>query len=199
MISLRRKIINKCLIESLKDIKEGKVLDVGSERYGNRFLLNNFKGEYITVDIDRKANPDVIASVEDLPFKDNNFDIILCLEVLEHVKVPEKAINEMRRVLKKNGKLIISIPFLTPIHMEEDYRRLTKKGVELLLQNKFSNVKIKEMGNEEDSLLQVFFMLYRKRFFFFFYPVIYLILKILGMFKCKGVHSTTGYFAEAIK
>ena len=168
MISLRRKIINKCLIESLKDIKEGKVLDVGSERYGNRFLLNNFKGEYITVDIDRKANPDVIASVEDLPFKDNNFDIILCLEVLEHVKVPEKAINEMRRVLKKNGKLIISIPFLTPIHMEEDYRRLTKKGVELLLQNKFSNVKIKEMGNEEDSLLQVFFMLYRKRFFFFF-------------------------------
>ena len=68
MISLRRKLINKYLIESISDIKDGKILDIGSEKYGHKFFLSNFKGKYTTIDIDKGVNPDIIASVDDMPF-----------------------------------------------------------------------------------------------------------------------------------
>lgn len=45
-----------------------------------------------------------------LPFKDETFDIIICLEVLEHVKNTKKAVNEIHRVLNKNGVLVCSLP-----------------------------------------------------------------------------------------
>ena len=45
-----------------------------------------------------------------LPFKDNEMDIVFCLEVFEHVPDPEKLINEIYRTLKPNGELVYSIP-----------------------------------------------------------------------------------------
>ncbi len=45
-----------------------------------------------------------------LPFKDNKFDIIFCLEVMEHVMNPDQVLRELLRVLKKNGMLICTIP-----------------------------------------------------------------------------------------
>lgn len=47
---------------------------------------------------------------EDIPFKANDFDCITCLDVIEHVYDPTKLLSEIHRVLKKNGKLIISTP-----------------------------------------------------------------------------------------
>jgi ubiquinone/menaquinone biosynthesis C-methylase UbiE len=51
----------------------------------------------------------VVAEAEKLPFKDNQFDVVLCYETIEHVRDPKKAVNEMRRVLKKKGKLILAM------------------------------------------------------------------------------------------
>ena len=45
-----------------------------------------------------------------LPFKDECFNLVFCLEVLEHVKNPGNVIEEIYRVLKKNGVLICTIP-----------------------------------------------------------------------------------------
>jgi ubiquinone/menaquinone biosynthesis C-methylase UbiE len=52
-----------------------------------------------------------------LPFKDEEFDLVHCAEMIEHVDYPEKAIDEMYRVLKKNGTLIIT----TPNEKADDY------------------------------------------------------------------------------
>ncbi|EKD90180.1 MAG: methyltransferase type 11 [uncultured bacterium] len=49
------------------------------------------------------------AEAEKLPFKNNQFDLILCYETIEHVRNPKKVISEMRRVLKKKGKLILAM------------------------------------------------------------------------------------------
>lgn len=49
------------------------------------------------------------AEAEKLPFKNNQFDLILCYETIEHVRDPRKAIREMRRVLKKGGHLILAM------------------------------------------------------------------------------------------
>lgn len=47
---------------------------------------------------------------ENLPFKPNSFDVIFCSHVLEHVKDEHLSLNELRRVLKPNGTLIIGMP-----------------------------------------------------------------------------------------
>ncbi len=49
-------------------------------------------------------------SIFNLKLPSNHFDIILCLDVLEHLKNVEKAILELNRVLAHNGECIISIP-----------------------------------------------------------------------------------------
>ena len=47
---------------------------------------------------------------ENIPFEDNSFDVILCSHVLEHVNSMSKSLQEMNRVLKKEGILIIGMP-----------------------------------------------------------------------------------------
>lgn len=52
----------------------------------------------------------VCADIQDLPFKDSCFDTVVCTEVLEHLDDDLKAIQEIERVLKRNGNLILSVP-----------------------------------------------------------------------------------------
>jgi len=51
-----------------------------------------------------------VASAAKLPFKDNSFDFVLCTEVIEHVNSQNKVINEIFRVLKKDGYLVLTTP-----------------------------------------------------------------------------------------
>lgn len=52
----------------------------------------------------------LVADAEKLPFKGNSFDRIICSEVLEHVDDDAAAVKEMHRVLKADGKIIITVP-----------------------------------------------------------------------------------------
>ncbi len=52
----------------------------------------------------------LLGNLTQLPFPDNYFDIVTCTEVLEHVPAYEKALSEFERVLKPNGKLILTFP-----------------------------------------------------------------------------------------
>lgn len=49
-----------------------------------------------------------VASVTDLPFGEESFDLVLCLEVLEHLEDPEAALDELRRVSR--GDVVVSTP-----------------------------------------------------------------------------------------
>ena len=51
-----------------------------------------------------------------LPIATNSIDSVLFLDVLEHLQNPDQALNEIFRVLKSNGVLILQVPFLYPIH-----------------------------------------------------------------------------------
>lgn len=52
----------------------------------------------------------IYGNITNLPFPDCYFDKVYCSEVLEHVSNDKKAVSEMKRVLKKNGKLVITVP-----------------------------------------------------------------------------------------
>ena len=55
----------------------------------------------------------MVAAGEKIPFPKASFNYITCLEMLEHVASPSLLLNEMRRILKKNGTIIIMVPHET--------------------------------------------------------------------------------------
>lgn len=107
-----------------------RVLEIGSHGKPSytRFFPNR-----VGVDIKEGAGVDVVGSVYQLPFADHEFGMVLCMSVLEHLEDPVKAVREMRRVLKPEGRIIVSVPFLFPIHdAPGDYWRFTKYGLRKL-------------------------------------------------------------------
>jgi SAM-dependent methyltransferase len=75
-------------------------------------------------------NTDVVADAHSLPFRDEVFEAVVAFNVFEHLSNPRKAAQEIFRVLKPGGKVIIHTAFLQPLH-EEPYHffNATKYGV----------------------------------------------------------------------
>lgn len=73
-----------------------------------------------------RTRPDVYGDARALPHPDSTFDTVLLLEVLEHVPDPELALAECARVLVDGGRLVLSMPFLYPVHDAPfDFQRYT--------------------------------------------------------------------------
>lgn len=68
----------------------------------------------VVLDIDVSLNPDVVASVLKMPFSDNEFDVVLCAQVLEHLPYEDfsQALSEIKRVAKIGA--VISLPHFGP-------------------------------------------------------------------------------------
>jgi SAM-dependent methyltransferase len=82
-----------------------------------------------------KARPEVFGDGHALPFRNGAFDAVFLLEVLEHVDHPLVVLSEARRVLRSGGCVVVSVPFLYPIHdAPVDYRRFTLHGLEKSLE-----------------------------------------------------------------
>jgi SAM-dependent methyltransferase len=62
----------------------------------------------VTVDVDRKHRPNVVASVLCLPFRDGCFETVSAFEVIEHVEDDELALHELKRVSR--NKVVLSVP-----------------------------------------------------------------------------------------
>jgi SAM-dependent methyltransferase len=117
---------NKWVIEKAKTISAGsKVLDVGAGTCPYKYLFNHC--DYKTHDFKKyegvKLNGeqdygkiDYVSDIVNIPIEDNSFDVVLCTEVLEHVPEPIKALEEMSRLLKPGGRLLITAPLGSGLH-----------------------------------------------------------------------------------
>lgn len=84
----------------------------------------------IEMDADPARNPKIVAPIEAIPLPENSQHTVLCIEVIEHVIDPRLAAAELYRVLKPNGRLILSTRFVYPLHdIPGDYWRYTKFGL----------------------------------------------------------------------
>ena len=70
------------------------------------------------------------------------FDVVTCMELLEHVPDPVAVLDEIQRVLERGGRLFLAVPFLQPFHAApHDYRRWTVPGLREELQSKGFHVR----------------------------------------------------------
>lgn len=141
----------RALIPRLRDHASGKFLDAGCGAMPFKASVRDLVDEYQSIDIERKV-PDVdfIGDLQDMKaLAADSFDVVLCTEVLEHVPQPQKTIAEVWRVLKPQGKFILSVPHLSRLHEEPfDYYRFTKHGLQFLLeQNDFAILEIVPTGS----------------------------------------------------
>jgi SAM-dependent methyltransferase len=60
---------------------------------------------------------DYVSDIVSIPVEDNSFDLVICTEVLEHVPRPDLALKEFARILNPGGKLAITAPLGSAIHM----------------------------------------------------------------------------------
>ncbi|MDW8395773.1 MAG: methyltransferase domain-containing protein [Anaerolineae bacterium] len=70
-----------------------------------------------------------------LPCRDQIYDVVICTQVLEHVREPKQVLAELSRVLKPGGQLWLTAPFFFAEHMHPyDYYRYTRYGLIYLLE-----------------------------------------------------------------
>lgn len=144
-----KKIIRRILfLRPIAREFNGKVLDVGCgigeflEIYSNAIGIdpNKYNMKYC-----KNLGFNVkVGSVYNLKFKKNYFDGILLMNVLEHLSKPDKAIKEIKKVLKKNGKLIITVPTKAGFKRDKTHVKFWGRQVlsEFLVKNGFKVKKI---------------------------------------------------------
>jgi SAM-dependent methyltransferase len=112
----------------------GRLLDLGA---GNRPFADWYEprcSSAISTDIAAHDGLSALSTAELLPFADRSFDTVLATEVLEHVTDHEATLDEIVRVLAPGGRVVVTVPFLYPIHeAPHDHRRLTSHGLEAAL------------------------------------------------------------------
>jgi 2-polyprenyl-3-methyl-5-hydroxy-6-metoxy-1,4-benzoquinol methylase len=121
--------INKLLENYLYNYVKGRVLEIGA---GGNFLKEKFAKmsyDWISTDYDMRSRLDIRCDGMSLPFVDESVDVIVCIDVLEHVAYPELMVSEFSHVLSKGGVLILSTPFFFYLHeAPNDFHRFSKYG-----------------------------------------------------------------------
>lgn len=131
----------------------GRLLDVGCGEKPYEWLFGDQVTSYIGCDwpgmIHEQKHVDVFCDACALPFRGDAFDTVLCTEVLEHVADPQKCVNELARVLKTGGHVILSAPFIYWLHEQPyDFFRYTPHGIaHLMRQAGLQPVKVHVRGN----------------------------------------------------
>jgi len=133
---IRMRLLKGILLH--KDEISGKVLDFGcgDKPYEDIFSAN----EYIGIDISESGHDNTNKSADiyydgsKIPFGDNSFDSIFSSEVFEHIFNIDDILEELNRVLKQDGKMLITLPFVWFEHeIPYDYARYTSFGINHLL------------------------------------------------------------------
>lgn len=152
--------------ELLKNIRnlapkvKGRVLDAGC---GTKPYAELFKDiSYVGLEIDtpenrEKAQIDFFYDGKTFPFPDKEFDGALSSQVLEHVFEPNAFLQELNRVLKPNGVLLLTVPFMWEEHEKPyDFGRYSSFGLKSILErNGFEVIEQMKTLNDIRAIFQL--------------------------------------------
>ncbi len=119
---------------------QGSILDFGCGAKPYTSLFCNCT-EYIGLDIEQSGHAhegesvDIYYDGKMIPFEDCHFDNIFSSEVFEHVSNLEEMLDELHRVLKSGGLMLITVPFVWNEHeVPYDFKRYTSFGIRIELE-----------------------------------------------------------------
>lgn len=142
-----------------KDKSFEKVLEVGSlqcespkdPEMWNKLDMRRYVKTHFYIGLDMQAGPgvDKIINAENMSERlKDQFDLVICIDTLEHVKHPWLVIEEIYKVLKPGGLAYFAVPFRFGIHdYPSDYYRYTEEGMKILLE-KFKIIYSKGQGDK---------------------------------------------------
>jgi len=132
-------LLNQWMREVAAPAASGVLLDYGCGGQPYRELFSRYVSQYIGADIAAAAGTRldlVLNPGEPVDLPDHSVDTILSSQVLEHVPDPHAYLRECRRLLRPEGRLIISVPMQWRHHEEPyDFLRFTRFGLEHLLRS----------------------------------------------------------------
>jgi len=130
-----RKLQRNHIVREAADKHYDVIIDVGGGRSKYKKILKC--NSYISTDIEDRIGDGAVVIADanvTLPFNDATANLVICTEVLEHLHSPLNAVEEMARILKPGGKIVLTVPFLWPEHEAPvDFYRYTQWGVTHLL------------------------------------------------------------------
>ena len=142
------------IIYSTTQIKNGSiVLDAGAGSMNYKPFFMNYI--YVATDFCKadkiyqdQNDLDFICDLKKIPDRDNTYDAIINIQVIEHIDEPSKMLNEFYRILKKDGKLFLTAPQGWGLHDEPfHYFNFTRYGLKKLFNDSgFKILFIKERG-----------------------------------------------------
>ena len=141
--------INRQIAKSLP--YSGRVVDLGCGTAPYKDHILSVADEYIGVDWESSyhdtSQVDIFADLaQKLPIEDNFADTLTAFQVMEHLPEPVFFLSECYRILRPNGQLFITVPFMWQVHeAPQDYYRYTRYGLQYLLNKTgFTDIEIKE-------------------------------------------------------
>lgn len=116
---------------------KGKLLEIGPQE--RSFVREIFaKMQVDTFDVVNDYNPTYVGDITKVNdfIEDGSYDCVVCMDVIEHTLNPFSTVNEIRRILKEGGLLLISAPLNCRIHGPiPDCWRFTEHGWKVLLKD----------------------------------------------------------------
>ncbi|MBC7429278.1 MAG: class I SAM-dependent methyltransferase [Bacteriovorax sp.] len=154
-------------VKKLKLKDDDCVLDIGCN-IGQLLHLMNYqakiKGVGVDISIEALQNarlilPEnfefVLCSIEKgLPFEDNAFDVIVCMDVIEHLENPQVVLKEMYRVLKPGGRFLFHVP-VTDLFLSLDwfYQKIMPKSFDKKMQDAGHFLEVMKTHNQLQNMI----------------------------------------------
>ena len=138
----------------------GRVLDVGCGNRPYESLVDS--SEYVGLELDtpenrQTKNADIYYDGKTFPVASDSFDAVVCNQVLEHVFEPDAFIREIGRVLKNDGRLLLTVPFVWDEHEQpRDFGRYSSFGLmALLARNGFEVTELRKTVSDIRAIFQM--------------------------------------------
>jgi SAM-dependent methyltransferase len=140
----------------------GRLLDVGCGSMPYKYLFTNVN-EYIGLDTYNSGHDhhyseiDVFYDGNEIPFPKESFDAVFSSEVFEHIFEIDSTIKQIHGILKKEGLLLITVPFVWDEHeVPYDYGRYSSYGVKYLIEKHgFTVLKQGKIGTSMEVIFQL--------------------------------------------
>jgi hypothetical protein len=140
----------------LASVAPGPVIDAGCGEQPFRTLIEAHAREYVGMDAVQNSSRSValLSDLESVPAASPCYPVVLCTEVLEHVVDIDRSFAGLRRLTAPGGCVVLTVPFIYPVHMEPfDFRRLTEYGIaQLAHAHGFDVMSFERLGRTTDSL-----------------------------------------------